>query len=601
MTSAYDRVIAALQARGSRHSGQDWQCPGPLHHNGDRSPGLGVKQGDGRVLLLCQTGCATEDVVRALGLEMRDLFDESSAPKAKIIGFYTYQDENGSELFQVVRYEPKAFKQRRRGTTGEWIWKLGDVRRVPYRLPQLVAAPIDAVVYVAEGEKDVVSIVRVGGVATCSPGGASTNGQRPKWRDEYSQFFKGRRVVVVADKDSAGYAHARATARSIESVGSPASVALVEPAKGKDATDHLDAGLGLEDFVRVELEESEAQSVTESDDLLVSVASIPMENATFLWEPYIPLDNFTLLAGLGDLGKSHVSIDLAARTTRGELEGELAGKPGDVVIATAEDAFKQTVKPRLVAAGADLERVFLVRQDRAFSVPEDVDKLSREISERDARLLIIDPLVAYIGMKYDSHKDQHARSALAPLHALASEHDLAVVAIMHLNKASELKTLYERVSASGGFFNAARSVLLVAADPQDENMRVVAHGKHNLSLSGPSLSYRIEGVELDEVDPRSKERIRTSRLVWCGESSYSVLDLLKSAAAKPREEAMDWLEGALASGPQPVEWLEKQAAEEGHAWRTVRRASEELGVVKERSGFGPGGRSEWRLPRDPSP
>lgn len=275
MTTAYDRVIAALELRGSRRSGKDWQCPGPVHHNGDRRPGLGVTQGDDRVLLLCQAGCATEDVIRALGLEMRDLFDDAPKPTKTMVGTYSYRDENGVELFQVVRYAPKGFKQRRRGANGEWIWSLNGVRRVPYRLPELIAAPLEAPVFVVEGEKDVLAVEKVGGVATCSPGGAAGAAQKPKWRDEYSQHFAGRNVVVVADRDQAGYAHARAAARSIRAIGAVKSVAVAEPAAGNDVSDHLDAGLGLDALVAIALDPEERDDGFISTTELLAVEPQP--------------------------------------------------------------------------------------------------------------------------------------------------------------------------------------------------------------------------------------------------------------------------------------------------------------------------------------
>jgi hypothetical protein len=327
-----------------------------------------------------------------------------------------------------------------------------------------------------------------------------------------------------------------------------------------------------------------------------------MENATFLWKPYVPLDNFTVIAGVGDLGKSHVTIDIAARASRGELEGDLLGVPVAVVIATAEDAHAQTLKPRLAAAGADMTRIAVVRQDRAFSVPDDVPELSTAIGQKGSRLLIIDPLVAYIPVRLDSHKDQHARNALAPLQALASEHHLAVVAIMHLNKDSEAKALFQRVSSSVGFLNAARSALLVAADPDDDTLRVVAHGKHNLSEPGIARQYRIVGVELDEIDPHTEERIRTSRIEWLGDSLRSVGELLKTSAEKPRDRAKTWLRHQLNDGPLPQRWIEERAERDGLAMATVRRAKEELGVRSDRSGgAGAEGRWEWSLPPDQVP
>jgi hypothetical protein len=343
------------------------------------------------------------------------------------------------------------------------------------------------------------------------------------------------------------------------------------------------------------------QNGMEGDGLLIAASEIKMENATFLSDPEVPLNYVTIIAGLGGLGKSHVTIDMTARATRGQLRGDLHGQPINCVIATAEDAHAQTMVPRLTAAGADISRVFFVNMDVEFTLPDDLDKLDVEIVRTGSRLLIIDPLVAYLSSDIDGHRDQHARTALRPLAAMASRHELAVVGVMHLTKASEVRTLFERVSGSGGFYNAARSVLLVGQDPENEATRVIAHGKHNLSLPASSRRFQVEGTELDEVDPRTSEKIRTSRIAWLGESNHTVADILGAGSAKPRDKATAWLRGQLSKGPVPAEWLKERAEEAGHAWGTVRRASEDLGVLKDKLGSkaGGSGRCRQRTTSDP--
>lgn len=112
--------------------------------------------------------------------------------------------------------------------------------------------------------------------------------------------------------------------------------------------------------------------------------------------------------------------------------------PVGVVIATAEDALAQTMVPRLMAAGADLERISFVDLDQGFSIPDDLERLDRTVEERgDVRLIVLDPIIAFLPTRLDPHKDQHARAALAPLEGLAERHGAAVVCVMHLNKSAE--------------------------------------------------------------------------------------------------------------------------------------------------------------------
>lgn len=212
-----------------------WMARCPAHDDGTAS--LSVARGsDGRVLLNCHAGCKAEDVAGALSLKLSDLFvDEPkrSEPDAT----YDYHDERGRMLFQVVRKPGKKFVQRRPVGT-EWEYKLGDTRRVLYRLPQLIASAEDEeTVFACEGEKDVATLVRHGLVATCNAGGAG------KWRPEYSESLRGRTVVVLPDNDDPGRAHAELVAKSLQGIA--ASVRVVElpglPEKG-DVTDWFSRG-----------------------------------------------------------------------------------------------------------------------------------------------------------------------------------------------------------------------------------------------------------------------------------------------------------------------------------------------------------------------
>ena len=199
----------------------------------------------------CHAGCSTDRVCEALGMRVGELFDEprTNGKGRRIAATYDYTDETGELLYQTVRYEPKDFRQRRPNGHGGWLWKLGDVRRVLYRLLELIDAVKRGVdVFVVEGEKDADAIVREGETATCSPMGAG------KWRDEFAGHFRGaNRVVIVAHDDLPGYRHARDVAESLASVVD--EVTVCRPAFGNDAADHLGGGLPLEDLVVIEPEE----------------------------------------------------------------------------------------------------------------------------------------------------------------------------------------------------------------------------------------------------------------------------------------------------------------------------------------------------------
>ena len=200
---------------------------------------------DGRVLLRCFAGCEFDAIVAALGLEKAEFApprEKSRSRRAEIVTTYPYRDEAGALLFEVLRYSPKSFRQRRPDGRGGWVWNLDGVRRVPYRLPELVDAVRDGrTIFLVEGEKDADALVKLGEAATTFPGGAG------KWRPEYAAYFAGAaEVVVVADADEPGRKHARTVFDGLRAVVE--HVVLAEPAAGKDASDHLLAGKALDDL-----------------------------------------------------------------------------------------------------------------------------------------------------------------------------------------------------------------------------------------------------------------------------------------------------------------------------------------------------------------
>jgi len=247
--AALQRVEEALRHHGRRVNGRgEWQCPG----HDDRTPSLSVNQGEHGAVIHCHAGCSANEIISALGLEMGDLFDkvEGEAPRSRtargIVATYNYKDEQKNLLYQVIRKEPKSFRQRRPNGHDGWIWNLDGVRPVPYRLPEVVAAVATGdTVYIAEGEKDCDAIHAAGGVATCNSGGAG------KWHDEFARYFEGAHVVIVRDKDEPGIEHARDVFASLRDCVD--SLKVVEARAGKDAADHLAAGFAIEEAVEVEV------------------------------------------------------------------------------------------------------------------------------------------------------------------------------------------------------------------------------------------------------------------------------------------------------------------------------------------------------------
>ncbi|MGH3447545.1 MAG: hypothetical protein ACRDP4_07965, partial [Nocardioidaceae bacterium] len=214
-TTAFDRVLHAVeQATGNSARGNGRQRSARCPAHDDSNPSLSITRGSDRVLLHCHGGCDTDDVLTAAGLTRTDLYDEPLEPRRshnEIVATYDYHDEHGQLLYQVCRMHPKSFRQRRPDPTGGWLWKMGETRRVLYKLPHVLKAVADEHdVYVCEGEKDVHAIEAAGGHATCNPGGAG------KWRPEYAQALAGANVIIVADTDQPGRDHAATVAVSVQ-------------------------------------------------------------------------------------------------------------------------------------------------------------------------------------------------------------------------------------------------------------------------------------------------------------------------------------------------------------------------------------------------
>jgi putative DNA primase/helicase len=227
---------------GVRKTASGWSAKCPAH--ADQNASLSIDPGDnGGLLLHCHAGCATEAVVQALGMKMADLMPAEGVGqneqqlRRRIIAQYPYRDENGKLLFEAVRYSPKDFKQRKPNDDGGWVWKLNGTPRVPYRLPELLAADPGDTIFIPEGEKDCESLAALGLVATCNVGGAG------KWKPEYSEFLRGRNVAILPDNDDTGREHAETVANS--TAGIAASVKVIDlpglPEKG-DVSDWLAAG-----------------------------------------------------------------------------------------------------------------------------------------------------------------------------------------------------------------------------------------------------------------------------------------------------------------------------------------------------------------------
>lgn len=211
----------------------------PLH--ADNSPSFNVTLKGDRLLVCCEAGCPQADVIATM--KEGGVWPQKAEYGNQIVAEYDYKDESGTLLYQSLRYFPKNFKQRKPNGKGDWSWTLGDIKRVPYRLPELIASG-QRIVFIPEGEKDVDRLIALGFVATCNVGGAG------KWRDEYSAYLKDRQVVILPDNDETGRQHSLSIARSLKGVAQSARwLDLPNLEEKGDVSDWLDDG-GTADLLR---------------------------------------------------------------------------------------------------------------------------------------------------------------------------------------------------------------------------------------------------------------------------------------------------------------------------------------------------------------
>jgi hypothetical protein len=316
---------------------------------------------------------------------------------------------------------------------------------------------------------------------------------------------------------------------------------------------------------------------------IVCVADVVTEAVAWLWPGRVALGKLTGVIGDGGLGKSTFTLDLSARVSTGApMPDGSPGVEGGVVILSVEDGLADTIRPRLEAAGADLSRIVAlagVRDSRgSLRIPtiDDLDALGEAIARVDARLVILDPLMALLPSRSDSYRDQDVRTVLAPLAQLAERTRCAAVIVAHNNKSRGVKAQH-RAGGSVGIVNAMRSAFVVAPDPEDAERRVLACFKSNLAAKPPSLAFRL--VEAANG---------VAHVEWVGESKHSADALLAASDAAVEAsseqsalaEARDFLRAALSRGPRPVLDVEAEARSFGIAAGTLRRARK--GVVERR-------------------
>ena len=298
---------------------------------------------------------------------------------------------------------------------------------------------------------------------------------------------------------------------------------------------------------------------------IIRMSDVELTPVEWLWKPYLPFGKLSVLQGNPGEGKTYFAMHLAAACTNGKLLPNMESmEPFNVIYQTAEDGLGDTVKPRLIEAGADLDRV-LVIDDSEVQLTLSDERIEKAIVENNARLVIIDPIQAYLGADVDMNRANEVRPIFMRLGQVAQRTGCAILLIGHLNKAAGMQSL-QRGLGSIDIAAAVRSVMFIGKLKHDPTMRILTHEKSSLAPPGASLAFSLG----DEGGFR-----------WVGEYDITADEMLSGIEPQREtktQQAKDLICALLAGGKQVLsEDIDKAALERGIPGRTVRDAKRELG------------------------
>ena len=468
----------------------------------------------------------------------------------------------------------------------------GIIRQNPF--PAYAGSSPNAPVAVTEGLSDAAAAFDCGlnPVAVPSAGSAI---------DHLKPLLKDRHVLIFADNDDSGFRNVAKLGRELQPLA--ASIRVVQPPQGvKDLREWYTSPAGLtaeEVMAAAETFDPLKWSIRSGQERACTrrISEIERKQLQWLWLHLIPLGKITMCSGDPGLGKSMMMSDLTARITKGlQMPGDRDPRqPGGVVMLNAEDDPADTMRPRLEAAGADLDLVTLLeavrgvgpgdQQERPVDLTRDIDAVAEALMKTPNPLaVIVDPISAYCGGT-DTHNNAEVRSFLMGLKRLAEEFNVAIICVSHLRK-SEGRAIY-RTNGSLGFTAAARVALMVMQDPHTDDGRLLLCVKNNLALDVNGFRYEVH----DSGDGPTVQ--------WDPDPLMLTPDDVFAEVAKSErgnaDEAAEFLRELLAGGKLPSKVVAEKARAAGYSPDQMRRALYRLDGVSQREGFGPGSQVFWRL------
>ena len=322
---------------------------------------------------------------------------------------------------------------------------------------------------------------------------------------------------------------------------------------------------------------------------LINMEQVEVEKIDWLLYPFIPFGKVTIVQGDPGEGKTTMVLQIIAKLTKGEgvlpvdentetKEKITATEPVNVIYQTAEDGLGDTIKPRLLAAGADCSRVLVIDDNEQALTMMDA-RLEEAIIQTKARLVVLDPIQGFLGVDVDMHRANEIRPLMKRMSVLAEKHHCAIVLIGHMNKNSNGKSSY-RGLGSIDFQAAARSVLIVGRVKDDPEIRVVCHVKSSLAPEGKSIALRLD---------------KETGFKWIGEYDISADDLLSGdSRGRKGREAKEFLIEILSDGAMEQAKIAEEAEHRGIKSKTMWNAKKELKVESVKIGS----QWFWMLPEE---
>lgn len=630
--------------KGIKKSGPaSWTALCPSHPDKQRS--LSVSAGRTGVLVKCFAGCEPKNITDALGLELPDLFFDNGGngslnksalrpstlnkatpvsptpndatrrkpvticelaadkklPEDFLRNTFKMTDSADGVVIPYLNPDGSAFRERLRTTlkAGDGSRWLAGSGQTVYGLHLLgLARELGYAIFV-EGESDTWTAHYHGFPTLGIPGAEGVKVVK------YEHLEGLPRVFYVREPDKGGDTFAAKLPAHLRAIGFTGPILEIRLPGAKDLSElNLQNELGFKAILTGLLESALAAPETDKGKVTkpqaetvktVCFADIAPETIAWLWFQIIALGKLTLLVGDPGLGKSLISLFMAAKLSRGAAWPNGAKCPmGNAIFITCEDDPADTIRPRLDAAGADVSKIHIVTavcnadgKEKTFTL-DNIPALEETITRLNPGLIVIDPISAYMGGS-DSHNNAEVRSVLAPLSELAAKYKVAIVAVSHLNKGTG-PAMY-RAMGSLAFTAAARAVWAVVKDKDDPDRRLVLPVKNNIGNDTSGLAYRVataaNGSPCLEWEPGP---------VNVDVAEAMAVVMTSGGDSGERQEAKVWLIEYLSSGGLPAKDVEREAKDAGFSLATLRRAKQDAGIKSVKASFGSGW--IWTIPED---